>query len=174
MFYFCSLTLQRNALANDHARVRKFSPRLATRGGGECARGFCNLVSAATAMAILNKKPRAFIGSSKEDEKRASDLASMLSERQFDPMPWFDFFKESRPPLQELEKLSSEIDCAVLIGGAHDQVIIREQNWRQMRDNVLFEYALFSNQLGRSKCTLMLPDREDFHIPSDLLGLTCF
>ena len=37
-----------------------------------------------------------------------------------------------------------------------------------MRDNVLFEYGLFSGAIGRSKCALLVPDEPEFRIPSDL------
>ncbi len=43
-----------------------------------------------------------------------------------------------------------------------------------MRDNVLYEYGLFSGIIGRSKCSLIVPDKEDFRIPSDFLGVSCY
>jgi Predicted nucleotide-binding protein containing TIR-like domain len=125
-------------------------------------------------MGLLSKNPRVFIGSSKEGQEKARFLASALLDRNIEPLPWFDFFKEEdRPPLQELERISLAIECAIMIATSDDRTIIREREWSQMRDNVLFEYGLFSGRLGRNKCALMLPSEDDFRIPSDFLGLAC-
>jgi predicted nucleotide-binding protein len=124
-------------------------------------------------MGVLSKNPRVFIGSSKEGKEKARLLAGALIKRRIEPLPWFDFFKGRRPPLQELEKISLQIDCAIMIATSDDQAIIRKKKWSQMRDNVLFEYGLFSGRLGRNRCALMLPVEDNFRIPSDFLGLVC-
>jgi hypothetical protein len=125
-------------------------------------------------MNLAERRPRIFIGSSTEGKKFADQMSVHLSENELEPMPWFEFFKTGRPPLQELEKISLEIDGAILIGSADDRALIRNSKFTQMRDNVLFEYGLLSGHLGRSKCALLLPDLDDFRLPSDLLGLGCF
>ena len=43
-----------------------------------------------------------------------------------------------------------------------------------MRDNVLLEYGLFAGHLGRHRCILLMPDRPQFRIPSDFLGVAGF
>jgi hypothetical protein len=98
----------------------------------------------------------------------------MLKASGLSPLAWFDFFKASRPPLQELEHLTLRADAAILIATPDDQAIVRTKKWDQMRDNVLFEYGLFAGSIGRAKCGLILPDSKDFRIPSDFLGVECF
>jgi predicted nucleotide-binding protein len=120
------------------------------------------------------RKNRIFIGSSLEGKNIATKVISELRNQNIEPLPWFDYFKNSRPPLQELEQISLDIDGAILIGTPEDKAIIRQKKWSQMRDNVLYEYGLFSGIIGRSKCSLIVPDKEDFRIPSDFLGVSCY
>lgn len=125
-------------------------------------------------MAASFNTKQVFVGSSTEGKPYADIVIESLKEKGFSPLAWFDFFKTSRPPLQELEQLTLRADAAILIATADDQAIIRNQNWHQMRDNVLFEYGLFAGTIGRAKCGLIIPDTEDFRIPSDFLGVACF
>jgi excisionase family DNA binding protein len=43
----------------------------------------------------------------------------------------------------------------------------------KLRDNVLYEFGLFSGKFGRHRTHLMIPDSPDSHIPSDILGVKC-
>ncbi len=117
---------------------------------------------------------RVFVGSSTEGKPFAEAVIELIKEGGLSPLAWFDFFRDSRPPLQELEHLTLRADAAILIATEDDRAIIRGKNWRQMRDNVLFEYGLFAGTIGRAKCGLILPDSNDFRIPSDFLGVACF
>jgi Predicted nucleotide-binding protein containing TIR-like domain len=122
---------------------------------------------------VLNTK-QVFVGSSTEGKPFAEAVIDSLEQAGFLPLAWFDFFKSDRPPLQELEQLTLRADAAVLVASADDRAIIRGKDWHQARDNVLFEYGLFAGAIGRPKCGLILPEREDFRIPSDFLGVACF
>ncbi|MDB5226297.1 MAG: hypothetical protein JWN78_490 [Bacteroidota bacterium] len=117
---------------------------------------------------------RVFIGSSSEGKEIAYKVISELKNKGIAPLPWFDCFKLDRSPLQELEQISLNIDGAILIGTLDDETIIRDQKHTQMRDNVLYEYGLFSGIIGRSKCGLIVPDKESFRIPTDFLGVACY
>jgi len=119
-------------------------------------------------------KKRVFVGSSTEGRPLADKVILELENKGFSPLPWYDFFKLERPPLQELEHLTLQVDGAVLVATSDDKVIIRERQWRQARDNVLFEYGLFAGTIGRGKCSLLVPDEANFRIPSDFLGVACF
>jgi predicted nucleotide-binding protein len=116
---------------------------------------------------------RVFVGSSTEGRPIAEKVLGRLSSNGLSTLPWFDFFHSERPPLQELEHLTLQVDGAVLVATPDDQVIIRERRWHQARDNVLFEYGLFAGAIGRRKCALLVPDVETFRIPSDFLGVAC-
>jgi CRP/FNR family transcriptional regulator, cyclic AMP receptor protein len=97
---------------------------------------------------VLNTK-QVFVGSSTEGKPLADAVIGALREAGLSPLPWYDFFKSSRPPLQELELLTLNADAAVLVASADDQAIIRGKKWHQARDNVLFEYGLFAGTIGR-------------------------
>lgn len=122
---------------------------------------------------LLTNK-RVFVGSSTEGKRIAETVIAAVRNSGLSPLAWFDFFKSDRPPMQELEHLTLQADAAVLVATPDDRAIIRTRNWHQARDNVLFEYGLFAGALGRSKCGLLVPDRTDFRIPSDFLGVACF
>jgi len=118
-------------------------------------------------------KKRVFIGSSTEGKQIAQAVIGRLAANGLSALAWFDFFQNERPPLQELEQLTLQVDGAVLIATPDDQVIVRNRQWHQARDNVLFEYGLFAGAMGRAKCGLLIPDLETFRIPSDFLGVAC-
>jgi predicted nucleotide-binding protein len=94
---------------------------------------------------LLGKK-RVFVGLSTEGKHFAEKVILELQNRGFSALPWYDFFKNERPPLQELERLTLQVEGAVLVATSDDQVIIRERQWRQARDNVLFEYGCSQEQ----------------------------
>jgi predicted nucleotide-binding protein len=111
-------------------------------------------------------KRQVFVGSSTEGKKIAELVISTLARAGLHPLPWFDFFKHERPPIQELERIALRAHAAVLVETSDDRALIRNQQWTQARDNVLYEYGLFSGTLGRSKCGLLVPDQSDFRIPT--------
>jgi hypothetical protein len=114
-----------------------------------------------------------FVGSSTEGRPVAEQMIANLKAAGLNPLPWFDFFKSDRAVLQELEYLTLRSQGAVLVATADDRVVVRANEQRQMRDNVLLEYGLFSGALGRAKCALLVPDEAAFRIPSDFLGVAC-
>jgi hypothetical protein len=87
---------------------------------------------------------------------------------------WCDFFKTEDPPLQELDRRVADAAGAVLVGSADDRLQSRGKSYEQIRDNVLFEYGVFAGHLGRHRCILLMPDRPQFRIPSDFLGVAGF
>src|SRR5438128_2396033 len=107
-------------------------------------------------------KRQVFVGSSTEGKHLAEMVISQLDSAGLHPLPWFDFFKNQRPPIQELEQITLRAHGAVLVATSDDRAIIRNQEWTQARDNVLFEYGLFSGTLGRSKCAFLVPDEPEF------------
>lgn len=53
-----------------------------------------------------------------------------------------------------------------------DDLLLRQQQYRAVRDNVLFEYGLFVGAIGLERCFLMMPfDVADVRLPTDLLGI---
>ncbi len=60
----------------------------------------------------LNQR-HVFVGSSTEGRAVAERVISELHEDALVPLPWYDFFKAGRPPLQELETLTGQADAAI-------------------------------------------------------------
>jgi predicted nucleotide-binding protein len=127
-----------------------------------------------TSMSELIGKKQVFVGSSTEGKHLAENVILELEKEGLSPLAWYEFFKNDRAPVHELEHLTLQVDGAVLVATSDDNVIIRGRHLRQARDNVLFEYGLFAGKLGRGKCSLLVPDEADFQIPSDFLGVACF
>ena len=70
----------------------------------------------------------------------------------------------------------NEYDFALFLLSPDDIAEIRGRRVLIARDNVLFETGLFFSQLGRKRTFLIAPEfatvSEEFHLPSDLNGLT--
>ncbi len=122
----------------------------------------------------LDGKARVFVGSSSEGRGAAVKVAEALEAAGMRALLWCDFFRTKDPPLQELDRRAADADGAILVGSADDRLQSRDESYEQMRDNVLFEYGLFAGHLGRHRCILLMPDRPQFRIPSDFLGVAGF
>ncbi|MDM0002816.1 nucleotide-binding protein [Variovorax sp. J22P240] len=121
-----------------------------------------------------DRRARVFVGSSSEGRATAAKVAEALEVAGMRALLWCDFFKTKDPPLQELERRAEDADGAILVGSADDRLQSRGESYEQMRDNVLFEYGLFAGRLGRHRCILLMPDKPQFRIPSDFLGVAGF
>lgn len=77
--------------------------------------------------------------------------------------------------LERLLEIVNEYDFAVFIVKPDDIATIRDKHYLIARDNTLFEAGLFFTRLGRKRTILVAPTEThnlDFHLPSDLAGLT--
>lgn len=118
-------------------------------------------------------KPRVFIGSSTE----SSDIARALQlELDFwaETTLWSQgVFTPSRTILDDLVKASGEYDFGIFIFSPEDILRIRDQEFSATRDNVVFELGIFIGKLGKERTFLVVPrNQKEFHLPTDLLGLT--
>jgi hypothetical protein len=117
-------------------------------------------------------KPRIFIGSSVESLQTAYAVQRNL-EFDADLEVWTqDIFKPSQYPIESLMETAKNSDFAVFVFTPHDKAWIRGSTHEVVRDNVLFETGLFVGRLGRERCFILVPRDLEFHIPSDLNGLT--
>lgn len=83
-----------------------------------------------------------------------------------------DIFQPSRYTLEDLEEALERFDYGVFVLTPDDKARMRKDDMRIARDNVLFELGLFIGKLGRENCFFVAPrDLEEFHLPSDLIGL---
>lgn len=84
--------------------------------------------------------------------------------------------------MEDLEAQVDSNDFAVFVFSPDDLVIMRGKTYLQPRDNTIFEMGLFWGKLRRRRVFYIIPNTvtrevgeftvEDFHIPSDLAGLT--
>ena len=118
------------------------------------------------------KKTKIFIGSSKEHLDVAYSLQEAL-EYHAEPTVWTQgIFKLSSNTLDDLYNNIKEMDAAIFIFTPDDIAEIRDETVSVVRDNVTFELGLAIGILGKRNVFYIIPRGCDFHIPSDLAGIT--
>ncbi len=123
-------------------------------------------------VASTNPCPYLFVGSSKESLDIAGAIRSNLECENLVVRLWTDrVFGASQFPLIELEKQIQKADFAVLVLGPDDEVVSRNKVSDAPRDNVIFELGLFMGALSHERTFMIIPDKSEIKIPTDLLGL---
>lgn len=117
----------------------------------------------------INTKPTIFIGSSSEGIGVAKDIKSKLS-KQFSVTLWPKIFDFNKSNLENLSSQISFFDYAILVATGDDTTVSRNKEKLSPRDNVIFEYGLFSGGIGVSRTFLVM--ERGSKLPSDLNGIT--
>lgn len=118
---------------------------------------------------IMDFTPNIFVGSSKEGKKIADEIISQL--KGFAECTiWTEAFEIGKSNFENLSGQIAFYDYAILIATADDITISRKKKQKTGRDNVLFEFGLFTGGLGQSRVFYIL--EKDTKIPSDILGIT--
>lgn len=120
------------------------------------------------------KQPIIFIASSSEGHNIAEAVRFALLEELNDKakvMQWKKAFDFSKTFIESLEKISQEVDFAVLIVTSDDVTISRNKKKSSPRDNVVFELGFFMGCLGRERCFIFSEEGYDLKLPTDLLGV---
>lgn len=119
-----------------------------------------------------NKKPKIFIGSSKE----GVNLVRAIKERiKFaDVITWEkDTFRPSESTIVDLEKQTQNCDFAILVFTPDDTIIHRHKKYSTPRDNVTFELGLFMGAIGRDRTYILIEHNlPKLKLPTDLNGIT--
>ena len=118
-------------------------------------------------------KPKIFIGSTKENLEIAYAIQSVLSDVAY-VIPWNQgIFELSNSTLDNLLNALNEFNYAIFVFNPNDISVIRDIQKNTVRDNVIFELGLFLGKLGKERVFYLIPsDIKDFHLPTDLLGIT--
>ena len=118
-------------------------------------------------------KPTLFVGSSSESldvayaaQRNLEDVAEVVVWTQ-------GIFELTRSYLESLLDALEDTEFGLFIFGADDLIRIRGTEMPTARDNVIFELGLFIGRLGRDRTFILMPrSSADFHLPSDLLGVS--
>lgn len=118
-----------------------------------------------------DNRPSLFIASSTEGLAVAHALQELLH-YDMEPTVWSQgLFQPTASLLQKLVREAPQYDLAVFVFVPDDDLVLRQQQYRAVRDNVVFEYGLFVGTLGLERCFLVTPfDVPDLRLPTDLLG----
>ena len=118
-------------------------------------------------------KRRIFLGSSAESLHIANIIQENL-ERDFECTVWTqDIFRPSEYTLAALEEALDVFEYGIFVFSPDDKLTIRNEEFNSIRDNILFEFGLFVGRLGRENTFFVTPrDNINFHLPSDLIGVT--
>lgn len=117
----------------------------------------------------MNFTPNIFIGSSSEGKDIADKVIKLL-DGFADCKSWTKAFEIGKSNFENLTGQIAFYDYAILIATADDVTVSRKKTQKTSRDNVLFEFGLFTGGLGHSRVFYIL--EENTKIPSDLSGIT--
>lgn len=117
-------------------------------------------------------KPKVFVASSVEGLDIAYPLQVNL-QHDADITVWSQgVFSLSITPLDSITEALNLSDFGIFVFSPDDETKMRGNVSDTVRDNVIFELGLFIGKLGKRRCFIVMPDNIDFHIPTDLVGVT--
>jgi hypothetical protein len=120
----------------------------------------------------IRRPVEVFIGSTGERTDYAEVIESIIMKhRGFKPVLWSkSVFRVGEATIESLMRAVESVDAAIFVATPDDVRRMRGVEQMVLRDNVLFEYGLFSGKLGRSRTALAVVGGPT--TPSDLLGVT--
>ncbi|OYU79261.1 MAG: hypothetical protein CFE23_14835 [Flavobacterium sp. BFFFF1] len=113
--------------------------------------------------------PNIFIGSSTEGKAVAEKIKDQLASFA-DCKMWTQAFELGKSNFENLSGQIAFYDYAILVATGDDVIVSRKRKQKTSRDNILFEFGLFTGGLGASRVFYMM--EEEIKIPTDLYGIT--
>lgn len=121
---------------------------------------------------MSSSKPSVFIGSSSEGYQIAEVAFGHLSDSTR-PFLWkHGLFRPSQYPQEALDVALRQHDFAVIVGTPDDLLTKRDTTAATIRDNLIYEFGLFTGVLGRNRTFLLVPSKTPLALPSDWVGLS--
>ena len=118
-----------------------------------------------------------FLGSSSEAKDFMEDVALKLQELGCDTLMWTDtgkgIFVPGTNTIDALIEITKRVEAAIFIFNADDKTWNKNSSLEgasTVRDNVLFEYGLFTGALGKKKVCFVCKDHPE--VATDLKGIT--
>lgn len=116
-------------------------------------------------------KPRLFIGSSSESEKLAK-AAQYNLHHHAEVTVWSQgIFNLSSSNIESLIQALNNFDFGLFVFSPDDITIIRQDKYKSVRDNIIFELGLFIGRLNRERNFILVPTGNNLRLPTDLLGI---
>lgn len=113
-----------------------------------------------------------FVGSSVEGLGIARALQNNLA-HEVDTTLWTQgVFGIGSTTLASLLFQAQKADFATFVLSADDLTTMRKKDFKVARDNVILELGLFAGALGAKRVFFVTPQDAEFHLPTDLLGIT--
>jgi predicted nucleotide-binding protein len=109
-----------------------------------------------------------FLGSSSAAKSQAKVFANTFGSATLKFVPWWEEFTAGRTLLDELDRIHSKVDGAVLLFSPESESEIRGQKRQLPNLNVLFEFGYFYGVLGGDRVAMI--KYGEFYLPSDLEG----
>ena len=118
-------------------------------------------------------RPRVFLASSKESLDCAYAILQNLEE-DAEVTVWSQgVFELTGTSIESLFKVLDKSDFGIFVFAPNDTLRIRQNKYKAIRDNVVFELGLFMGKLGRERTFIVTPKgTPSLRIPSDLYGVT--
>jgi predicted nucleotide-binding protein len=113
-------------------------------------------------------KTTIFIGSSTAAKSQAKAFITKFQSATLVFKPWWESFTAGRTLLEDLDRIRSKVDGALLLFSPEAESTVRGNTVQVPNLNVLFEFGYFYGHMGKKKVAIL--KYGNFYLPSDLGG----